>query len=1311
MRRIKVRNYRVITLSLLLGLSMVGLSLMLARPPVVKAAPITVTSGADNGPGTLRQAIIDASSGDTINFAPGLTTINLTSGELVINKSLTINGPGANLLTVQRNTTVQFRIFNIASGNFNVTISGLTIANGGSNGGGGGIVNQSSGTLTIMGCTISRNFAGDFGGGIASFNGTLTVTNSTISNNQAGLLGGGIYGSNVTITNSTISANSALVNGGGIYTNSGTVNLTNSTISGNSASGGVGQSGGGGIYNDGGTVNARNTIIARNTATIGPDFSGGLTSQGYNLIGNTSGMSITTGASGTTTGNQLNVDPGLELDATNKPKLAYNGGPTKTIALVSGSTAIERGHSSGSNTDQRGFARPVVSPATVNPIGDGSDIGAYEMQANQLPGCDTINLVVNNNNDGGSGSLRDVITNACAGSTIIFGSNVRGAIDLTSGELLINKSLTINGPGANALTVRRAVASNFRIFNIAGGNFNVTISGLTINFGTSFQGGGIFNNSSSLTVMGCAISSNGGTYGGGIYNSFGVVNINNSTISGNTPSGYGGGIFNGGTVTIANSTISANFATNNDGGGIFNNGGNVSITNSTISNNRATNGSGGGINNLEGTVNARNTIIAGNTAGSGPDFFGALTSQNFNLIGNSDGQPITPVQTSDRIGTPGSPIDPRLGQLGDNGGPTMTHALLTNSPASSAIDRGNSSGSNTDQRGFTRPLGSANATGGNGSDIGAFEVQAAACSYSIAPTSNSVSAAAATGSANVTAGAGCTWTAASNSPSFINITSSGGGTGNGAVNYSVAANTGPARNGTLTIAGQTFTVAQASGCTFAISPSAQNFSSSGGTSSANVTAGAGCAWTAASNSPSFINITSGASGTDNGAVNYSVAANANTSQRTGTMTIAGQTFTVTQDGAVPTPSPSPSPSSSPTPTPTNIQFSTSLFVVGEGDQRVTLTVTRSGNTSGAASAGFVTSDSAGSQNCSVFNAQASSRCDYLTSIGPVQFAAGESSRTFSIPIIDDSYAEGNETFTVSLNNASGATLGTQSTTAVMIVDNETTTGPNPIDQSSFYVRQHYLDFLSREPDTGGLNFWVNNIESCGADANCREVKRIDTSVAFFLSIEFQGTGYLVERIYKASYGDATGASTFPSAHQLAVPIVRLNEFLPDTQEIGRGVVVGQTGWEAALENNKQAFTLEFVQRSQFMTAFPASMTPSAFVDKLFLNAAVTPQASARAAAINEFGAATTTADVAARSRAMRDVADNSTLNQQEFNRAFVLMQFLGYLRRNPNDPQDTDYTGYDFWLTKLNQFNGNYVSAEMVKAFISSTEYRQRFGP
>ncbi|PYS27253.1 MAG: hypothetical protein DMF75_20715 [Acidobacteria bacterium] len=136
-----------------------------------------------------------------------------------------------------------------------------------------------------------------------------------------------------------------------------------------------------------------------------------------------------------------------------------------------------------------------------------------------------------------------------------------------------------------------------------------------------------------------------------------------------------------------------------------------------------------------------------------------------------------------------------------------------------------------------------------------------------------------------------------------------------------------------------------------------------------------------------------------------------------------------------------------------------------------------------------------------------------------------------------------------------------------------------------------------------------------------------------------------------------------------------------------------------------------MQRSRFTTAYATTLTPAQFVDALFANASVTPTATDRNAAIAEFGSATNTSDVAARGRALRRVAENATLVTNEFNRAFVLMQFFGYLRRDPNTGPDTDYTGYDFWLTKLNQFNGNYVSAEMVKTFITSLEYRQRFGP
>ena len=173
----------------------------------------------------------------------------------------------------------------------------------------------------------------------------------------------------------------------------------------------------------------------------------------------------------------------------------------------------------------------------------------------------------------------------------------------------------------------------------------------------------------------------------------------------------------------------------------------------------------------------------------------------------------------------------------------------------------------------------------------------------------------------------------------------------------------------------------------------------------------------------------------------------------------------------------------------------------------------------------------------------------------------------------------------------------------------------------------------------------------------------------------------------------------------------LSEFLPDTQKIAQGVIVNQSGWEQVLQSNKQAFVSEFVQRTRFTSAYPTSMTPAVFVDTLFANAGVVPSSSDRVTAISEFGSALATENVAARAHALRLVAENSTFAQQEFNRAFVLMQYFGYLRRNPDDAPDGSLSGYNFWLDKLNQFDGNFVSAEMVKAFITSGEYRRRFGP
>jgi len=385
-----------------------------------------------------------------------------------------------------------------------------------------------------------------------------------------------------------------------------------------------------------------------------------------------------------------------------------------------------------------------------------------------------------------------------------------------------------------------------------------------------------------------------------------------------------------------------------------------------------------------------------------------------------------------------------------------------------------------------------------------------------------------------------------------------------------------------------------------------------------------------------------------------------------------------------------------------IRFSSANFNTTESSGSTSITAT-----SRAVTVDYATSDDSGSATvvpCSTVNGIALSRCDFTTALGTLRFAAGESSKTFEVLISQDNYVEGPEALTLTLSKLTGGALfATPSTATLTITDDATEPATNPIDVADSFVRQHYHDFLNREPDAAGLAFWSDQITSCGTDTACFELRRINVSAAFFLSIEFQQTGYLVCRMYSAAYGNVSGTP---------VPVT-LNEFLPDTQQIGLGVVVGRTGWEAVLENSKQGFTADFVARSRFTSIHPTRLTPTEFVNALFANAGVTPSAADLSTAINEFGTATDTTDTAARARSLRRVAENSVLAHQETNKAFVLMQYFGYLRRNPNDAPEPglNFDGYNFWLGKLNQFNGNFVDAEMVKAFIVSGEYRQRFGP
>ena len=372
-----------------------------------------------------------------------------------------------------------------------------------------------------------------------------------------------------------------------------------------------------------------------------------------------------------------------------------------------------------------------------------------------------------------------------------------------------------------------------------------------------------------------------------------------------------------------------------------------------------------------------------------------------------------------------------------------------------------------------------------------------------------------------------------------------------------------------------------------------------------------------------------------------------------------------------------------------LQFGAASFRAGEGDHAFAVTVVRSGLKTGDLAIDYATTDGT-----------ASERSDYTTALGTLRFAPGEASKTFTVLLTDDAFQEPDETVNLALTNPTGgAVLAGQSAATLTIADNDAPPPPaNPVDDPQSYVRQHYHDFLNREPDASGLQFWTDNITQCGADAQCVQVKRVNVSAAFFLSIEFQETGYLVYRLHQAAFD--TGET------------LRLRTFLADTQEIGRGVVVGAPGWEQQLEQNKQEFVRRFVSRPEFAAAFPVSLSPDQFVDRLNSHTLDPLQPSA-GGALTQAERDQLVSDLAAgrkgRAEVLRAVAENAEFQRRQFNKAFVLMQYFGYLRRNPNDAPDADFTGYNFWLGKLNQFHGNFVQAEMVKAFIVSTEYRSRF--
>ncbi|HYH84808.1 MAG TPA: DUF4214 domain-containing protein [Pyrinomonadaceae bacterium] len=245
----------------------------------------------------------------------------------------------------------------------------------------------------------------------------------------------------------------------------------------------------------------------------------------------------------------------------------------------------------------------------------------------------------------------------------------------------------------------------------------------------------------------------------------------------------------------------------------------------------------------------------------------------------------------------------------------------------------------------------------------------------------------------------------------------------------------------------------------------------------------------------------------------------------------------------------------------------------------------------------------------------------------------------------------------------------------------------PIDRGCFFVMQHYRDFLSREPDGSGLGFWTNQIGECGLDAQCIETKRINVSGAFFLSIEFRETGYYLYRIYRAALGRPP---TFA-------------EFVPEAAALGRNVVVGSVEpWLTRLDGNKVMFTQGFTNRQDFLARYNG-LTNAQYVDKLFETEGISPTKAERDELVNSLDHCSFTFGCPTRATVLRKIVERPDFDRKVINEALVTMQYFGYLRRDPDDE------GFQFWLRKLNEFGGDFRRAEMVKAFITSDEYRNRF--
>ncbi|HKO99188.1 MAG TPA: S8 family serine peptidase [Pyrinomonadaceae bacterium] len=365
----------------------------------------------------------------------------------------------------------------------------------------------------------------------------------------------------------------------------------------------------------------------------------------------------------------------------------------------------------------------------------------------------------------------------------------------------------------------------------------------------------------------------------------------------------------------------------------------------------------------------------------------------------------------------------------------------------------------------------------------------------------------------------------------------------------------------------------------------------------------------------------------------------------------------------------------PPPTPREVNFSALDYGFGEGSGRATVTVNRTGDLYSVVTIRYVTTDGAELRECNAADGLASSRCDYATTVGTLRFEAGESSKTIYIPIVNDAYAEGNETFSIFLDNPTGIiSVGQRGSAQITIQDDETTNTANPIDDTDFFIRQQYIDFLGREPDPGGLSGWRNVLNKCGTTI-AQPCDRTEVSAGFFRSEEFQSRGYFIYRFFSV-------LGRIPLSEEFYPDFAKVSGFLTN----------------AELEANKAAYVHEVMSRTDFRAKYGSSETnPTAFVEALLQTVGL-PAHPAKQTWVNTL---TWNNTMQTRGEVLRQLVESPEVFNKYYNEAFVIMQYFGYLRRTA----DASYLN---WIQTMNSNGGDYRI--MINGFMNSSEYRRRFG-